>query len=386
MKTLFYTLVLIAAFSSCRSVEKMVEKGEYERAFNYSISKLQGEKNKKTEYIKALEKAYFKLNSASAREIERLNAPAKPENWSKVLHLYQSMEDRQERLEPLLPLVSEDRYKATFDFKNYKNEISNAEENTCLYYYNNASELMEQTERTGDKVYAREAYDDLRKIDTYNRNYKDTDKLKERALKLGLNRIYVDIFNDLRDFQSNNIEQELRNLPVARLNDVWNEYSINFDKNNADYVLVIELNQTFFSPERERVNTYSESKEILVRKDKIKERRDSVDVWVEKEVYERVRADISELFREKQSELRGRIKVLDTRTKEYIKIVPVNAFHNFNGYGCKYIGDERALTDATRKKIDNFCEIFPSDFDMAYDLAAVFKNVVIDEARKIKLR
>lgn len=386
MKTLFYTLVLIAAFSSCRSVEKMVEKGEYERAFNYSISKLQGEKNKKTEYIKALEKAYFKLNSASAREIERLNAPAKPENWSKVLHLYHSMEDRQERLEPLLPLVSEDRYKATFDFKNYKNEISNAEENTCLYYYNNASELMEQTERTGDKVYAREAYDDLRKIDTYNRNYKDTDKLKERALKLGLNRIYVDIFNDLRDFQSNNIEQELRNLPVARLNDVWNEYSINFDKNNADYVLVIELNQTFFSPERERVNTYSESKEILVRKDKIKERRDSVDVWVEKEVYERVRADISEIFREKQSELRGRIKVLDTRTKEYIKIVPVNAFHNFNGYGCKYIGDERALTDATRKKIDNFCEIFPSDFDMAYDLAAVFKNVVIDEARKIKLR
>ena len=386
MKTLFYTLVLIAAFFSCRSVEKMVEKGEYERAFNYSISKLQGEKNKKTEYIKALEKAYFKLNSASAREIERLNAPAKPENWSKVLHLYQSMEDRQERLEPLLPLVSEDRYKATFDFKNYKNEISNAEENTCLYYYNNASELMEQTERTGDKVYAREAYDDLRKIDTYNRNYKDTDKLKERALKLGLNRIYVDIFNDLRDFQSNNIEQELRNLPVARLNDVWNEYSINFDKNNADYVLVIELNQTFFSPERERVNTYSESKEILVRKDKIKERRDSVDVWVEKEVYERVRADISELFREKQSELRGSIKVLDTRTKEFIKIVPVNAFHNFNGYGCKYIGDERALTDATRKKIDNFCEIFPSDFDMAYDLAAVFKNVVIDEARKIKLR
>ena len=127
----------------------------------------------------------------------------------------------------------------------------------------------------------------------------------------------------------------MRNLPVARLNDVWNEYSINFGKNNADYVLVIELNQTFFSPERERVNTYSESKEILVRKDKIKERRDSVDVWVEKEVYERVRADISELFREKQSELRGSIKVLDTRTKEFIKIVPVNAFHNFNGYGCK---------------------------------------------------
>ncbi|MEY3420323.1 MAG: hypothetical protein RIR48_603, partial [Bacteroidota bacterium] len=152
------------------------------------------------------------------------------------------------------------------------------------------------------------------------------------------------------------------------------------------YVMIIELNQIFFTPERERLNTYSETKEILVRKDKVKERRDSVDVWVEKEVYERVRADISEVFREKQSELRGMIKVMDTRTKENIKTIPVNAFHNFTGYGCRFAGDEKALTDATKKKIDNYLEIFPSDFDMAYDLAGVFKNVVMDEARKIKFR
>jgi hypothetical protein len=386
MKTLFYTFVIVAGLASCKSVEKMVEKGEYDRAFNYSISKLQGEKNKKTEYVKALEKVYSKLTSTFLREIERLNASSKPENWSKVLYIYEAMDERQERLEPLMPLVSEDRYRATFEFKNYKEQISNAEENTCLYYYNNANELIARTERTGDKSHARLAYDDLRKIDTYQRNYKDTEKLKDKALQLGLNRIHVEIFNDLRDFQSNNIEQELRNLPVARINDIWNEYSINIDKNKADYVLIIELNQIFFTPERERLNTYSETKEILVRKDKVKERRDSVDVWVEKEVYERVRADISEVFREKQSELRGMIKVMDTRTKENIKTIPVNAFHNFTGYGCRFAGDEKALTDATKKKIDNYLEIFPSDFDMAYDLAGVFKNVVMDEARKIKFR
>lgn len=386
MKTLFYTFVIVAGLASCKSVEKMVEKGEYDRAFNYSISKLQGEKNKKTEYVKALEKVYSKLTSTSLREIERLNASSKPENWSKVLYIYEAMDERQERLEPLMPLVSEDRYRATFEFKNYKEQISNAEENTCLYYYNNANELIARTERTGDKSHARLAYDDLRKIDTYQRNYKDTEKLKDKALQLGLNRIHVEIFNDLRDFQSNNIEQELRNLPVARINDIWNEYSINIDKNKADYVLVIELNQIFFTPERERLNTYSEIKEILVRKDKVKERRDSADVWVEKEVYERVRADISEVFREKQSELRGMIKVMDTRTRENIKTIPVNAFHNFTGYGCRFAGDEKALTDATKKKIDNYLEIFPSDFDMAYDLAGVFKNVVMDEARKIKFR
>ena len=386
MKTLFYTLVIVAGLTSCKSVEKMVEKGEYDRAFNYSISKLQGEKNKKTEYVKALEKAYSKITSSSFREIERLNASSKPENWSKVLYIYKAMDERQERLEPLVPLVSEDRYRATFEFKNYKEQISIAEENTCLYYYNNANELISRTERTGEKSHARLAYDDFQKIDSYQRNYKDTEKLKDKALELGLNRIHVEIFNDLRDFQSNNIEQELRNLPVARINDIWNEYSINIDKNKADYVLIIELNQIFFTPERERLNTYSETKEVLVRKDKVKERRDSVDVWVEKEVYERVRADVSEVFREKQSELRGMIKVMDTKTRENIKTIPVNALHNFNGYGCRFAGDEKALTDATKKKIDNYLEVFPSDFDMAYDLAGVFKNVVMDEARKIKFR
>lgn len=386
MKTVFYTLVIVVGLISCRSVEKMVEKGQYDRAFNYSISKLQGEKNKKTEYVKALEKAFFKLNTQSTHEIERLNAGTKPENWSKVLHLYNAMDERQKMLEPLLPLVSEDRYKATFDFKNYSELISNAEENTCLYLYDYALFLLSRTEKTGDKIYAREAYDELRKIDGYARNYKDTDKLKDKALSLGLNRIFVDIINDLRDFQSNNIELELRNLPISRLNDIWNEYSINMDKNNADYVLVVELNHVAFSPERERVNTYSEMKEILIRKDKVKERRDTVDVWVEKEVYEKVRADISEVFREKQSELRGVIKVLNTKTREYIKTVPVNAFHNFNGYGCRYVGDERALTENSRRKMDNYLEIFPNDFDMAYDLSGVFKNVIIDEAKKIKFR
>ena len=105
MKTIFYTFVVLAGLSSCKSVEKMVEKGEYDKAFNYAISKLEGEKNKETEYVKALEKAFVKLNSASLREIEKLNADAKPENWSRVLSLYTTMENRQEKLDPLLPCL-----------------------------------------------------------------------------------------------------------------------------------------------------------------------------------------------------------------------------------------------------------------------------------------
>ena len=40
MKKFFYTLVLVIAITSCKSVEKMVEKGEYDKAsecYNQSL-------------------------------------------------------------------------------------------------------------------------------------------------------------------------------------------------------------------------------------------------------------------------------------------------------------------------------------------------------------
>lgn len=385
MKTIFYTFVLLAGLSSCKSVEKMVEKGEYDKAFNFAISKLEGEKNKKTAYVKALEKAYAKLNSNSLREIEKLNPEVKPENWSRVLSLYSNIENRQEALDPLLPLKSEDGYVASFDMNTYRNEIINAEDNTCLYYYTNAKNLISKAEKSGQKLYARDAYDELKKIERYKTYYKDSEHLKEEALELGLTHIYVDIFNDLRDFHSNSIEKELLALNISKLDNLWNEYSIGPEgEKNPDFVVVIELNDINFSPERERVNSYTEFREILIKKDKVKEMRDSVEVWVEKEVYEKVRADITEVFREKKSELHGKLRILNASTKESVKNVPINVYHDFTGYGCKFVGDERAVTEESRKKMDGYIEYFPSDFDMANDLTGAFKNTVLNEIRKVK--
>jgi hypothetical protein len=385
MKAFIYSLILMVGIVSCKSVEKMVEKGEYDKAFNYAVNKLQGEKNKKTEYVKALEKAFFKLNSTSLREIEKLNAKAKPENWSRVLSIYQSMENRQDRLDPLLPLVSEDGYVGSFDIKSHSDEIQIAEDNTCLYYYNNARSLIERAEKTKEKVYARDAYDELKKIERYKPRYQDSEILKDKALNLGLTNIYFEVYNDLKDFHGHNIEREILNLPVSTLDNLWYDFSIGENGSlNPDYIVLVELQNINFSPERESVNTYSESKEILIRKDKVKEKRDSVEVWVEKEVYEKVRVDITEVFREKKSELNGKIRVLDTRTKEYIKNIPINIFHDFNGYGCKFVGDERALTPESKKRLDNFLEFFPSDIAMSEDLSGAFKNAVMGEVRKVR--
>ena len=385
MKTVIYTLAFIIGLISCKSVEKMVEKGEYDKAFSYAINKLRGEKNKKTEYVKALEKAYFKLNSASVREISKLNAETKPENWSRVLDVYKDMENRQERLEPLVPLVSEDGYVASFNMKSYRDEIIVAEDNTCLYYYNNANALISKSEKTGVRLYARDAYDELKKIEKIKSHFRDSEKLKEKALVTGLTRIDFEIINDLRDFHSNTIERELSTMAVSSMDDLWHDFSMGKGSDGADYVVILELNNINFSPERERVHTYTDNKELLIKKDKVKETRDSTVVFVEKEVYEKVRADVTEIFREKKSELHGVIRVMDTRNREYVKTIPVNVYYDFAGYGCRSAGDERALSEDSKKKMDAFLENFPTDFMMADDLAKAFKNSIMNELRKISL-
>jgi hypothetical protein len=384
MRAILYTVVLLVSLFSCKSVSKMVEKGEYDKAFNYAIKKLEGERNKKTEYVKALEKAYFKLQSASLRDIERYNASEKPENWSKVLNVFNTMESRQNRLDALIPLVSEDGYVGSFEIKNYRNEIAKAEDNTCHYYYNNASSLIDRSENLKDKLLARQAYDELKKIERFKSNYRDSELLKEKALRLGLTKIHVEIYNDLRDFHSNDVERELSDLPLSRLDDLWNDFSFANSKESPDYIVVLELRDIFFSPERERVNTYSDATEILVRKEKVKEKRDTSFVWVEKEVFEKIRADVTEVFREKQSELKGNIRIIDHRTNESINNIPVNVLHNFKGYGCKFIGDERALTQESKNRMDGFLEIFPSDFNMADDLSNAFKDVVMNEIKSFR--
>ena len=386
MKAVFYAIVFMALLASCKSVNKMVEKGEYDKAFSYAISKLQGEKNKKTEYVQGLEKAFAKLNSANLKEIERLNPQAKPANWVAVHNIYKSILSRQDRLDPLLPLVSEDGYRASFDMIDVTAELRNAEENTMLYHYNRALDFIDKSEKSKDKLFARDAYDELRKIDQYRTNYKDKERLKEKALSLGLTKVFFDVSNGLRDFHGNNIEKDMWNLPVSKLDNLWYDYSTGGfdDGKDADFVVIIELENINFSPERERINSYVEEKEILIRKEKVKEVRDSVTVEVEKEVWEKVKANISEIFREKKSELHGKMKVFDNRSKEYVSSVPINVYHDFNGYACNFIGDERAITSESKRKMDGHIETFPSDINMASDLSAAFGSAIMSQVKKVK--
>ena len=47
MKKVYIFIVCIFVAASCKNIQKMVDKGEYDKAIFYAVEKLQGEENKK---------------------------------------------------------------------------------------------------------------------------------------------------------------------------------------------------------------------------------------------------------------------------------------------------------------------------------------------------
>ena len=129
-KILTAALVLTTALllSACTNVEKLVDSGNYEQAIAYSVKKLRGKNKKKQKHVLALEKAFNKANQRDVRRMEVLKKRGSSEDWEEVYQLVQNIDRRQRLVEPLLPVIDREGYRAEFKFvkvANLENESRN---------------------------------------------------------------------------------------------------------------------------------------------------------------------------------------------------------------------------------------------------------------------
>src|SRR5262245_33449438 len=110
----FFLLVFL--LSSCQTAKKYVESGDYDSAIHLCLQKLRGKKNKKTEYVQALELAFKKAQDRDLATIRQLKSEDRPEYWERIHDIHLDIRDRQSKVNPLLPLVSKKGYSAHFDF------------------------------------------------------------------------------------------------------------------------------------------------------------------------------------------------------------------------------------------------------------------------------
>lgn len=387
----FFVFFLLMASISCTSIEKLVDTGQYDKAIYFSTNKLSGAKVKKVEYVRGLETAFKKATDKDMAYIEKLKNEGNPESWETILSVYATISNRQESIRPLLPLTDENGKKANFLFVNTNDLEKEAKEQTINFLYSSAKDFLQEARSTKDRIPARKAYDALLRLKNYSARFMDVPQLEREARELGTTKILVNVQNYSQAVFPAGLEDEILRLGFRDLDREWQKFDA-YPERNREYDLGITLilSNVQVSPGSVSEKSFSEKKEIpdgfqyvLDEKGNVKKDTAGNDIKLPKSKV--IEAQILEVFQSKSAGLSGRLEVIDLHTKGVRESRDINAVAIFENRAASFKGDERALTEDTKKRLGNRPAVFPTDAILLLEAARKLRPLVISELRKIRI-
>jgi hypothetical protein len=387
-KTLLSTITLVVTlfFTNCVSVRKTIENGDYDKAIDIAVNQLKGKKKKNEEVIKGLELALDKANGRDLAIIDQLVAENNPRHWERINGLYQTIQYRQAKIAPLLPLVGKKGYVAQLNFVEVANLERDSRKKAAEYLYTHAKDLLKSAEN-GDRVAARDAYFELKKINCLLIEFCDTEALILKAQALGTTHILVEMRNESAVALPREFEYRMMHLSKNDLESAWLSY--HFDKNDRevfDYKVVIKLNNINVSPERINERDYTDEKTvedgweyIVDAKGNVK--KDSLGNDLKKKRFVTVRAYVREVYQTKAAKVGGDLEIYDFKSKALLDKDRLSTEMIFDHYASTFNGDRRALSSNSCSRVGSRPVPFPSDFDMLNDAADRLKPILRDRLK-----
>lgn len=387
---LFVFFLLMSSFS-CTSIEKLVDSGQYDKAIYYATNKLSGAKVNKVEYVKGLETAFKKVTDKDMAYIEKLKNEGNPESWETILSVYATISNRQESIRPLLPLTDENGKKANFLFVNTNDLEKEAKEQTINFLYTSAKDLLDEARNTKDRIPARKAYDALLRLKNYSARFLDVPQLEREAIELGTTKILINVQNYSQSVLPVGLEDEILRLGFRDLDRDWQKFDAYPEKNRVyDLGITLILSNIQVSPGSVNEKSFIEKKEVpdgfqyaLDEKGNVKKDTAGYDIKLPKTKW--IEAQILEVFQSKSAGLSGRLEVMDLYTKGIKESRDINAVAIFENRAASFKGDEKALTEDTKKRLGNRPAVFPTDAALLLEAARKIRPLVISELRKIRI-
>ncbi len=387
MKNLIYlslSLSLSLSLIACASTDKMLERGDYDGALRLATKKLAG-KNKKEEYVIALEKGFEKITRQDMASIDSWSTSNRAEDWESIIRTARKIESRQDLIVPLLPLVSEGGYRAKFTFVQTDKIINEAKDKVVSLYEVRLIDFV-NAGRAGNKSSARSAYDLLDHIRSLNGDYVRPE-LKEEMRQLGINHIMVSLENNSQAFIPTAVVDELLSNDFSRSGSNWNRfYTSPVNELTPDFSIKLKIREILVTPDGVQERRADYSKEIIdgweyVLDAKGNVAKDSLGNDIKRDKLVRVYATVLELVQAKNALLRSRLEIVNERTGEQICSENIEVEEIFGHVARNIIGDERALEPSMRIRIQPL--LFPSESDLIRDGFRGLKSKFVNEVRHI---
>lgn len=370
LKRLFVVLFSVILFTGCNSSEKLLQKGEYDRAVEKAVKKLRKDPgNDKELYV--LKEAYTKANTFDMDQITFLEKEGRSENYVRIYELYGRLDRRQDKIKTL-----PSRLLNEFRIIDYDDELISSKEQAAETSYQQGLEFLDM----GGRENARRAYYEFGNVQDLYPNYKDVNELQREAAYLGTNQVLFVVENNSEIMLPERFEAELLKISLDDLNNRWIQYSVyeNVDI-QYDYFVALNINRISMSPEGLEREKYIESIEIqdgtkYVLDQKGNVMKDSLGNDIKVPNMITVSAEVQTQRQFKEATIGGSLDYIDLRTNQLVKSENIGVTAVFEHVSGAFTGDERALSDDSREIIERGTVPFPNDEFMLMDAATLLKE------------
>lgn len=376
-----FPLMFIYACNSVKSTQKAINTGNYDKAISLSLEHLSKNKlkDKNQPYVLMLQEAFLKVKQRDEARVDFLEREGKVENLESIYNLYLRLNNRQERIRPLLPLKIADKGTyAKFKMMDYSEAIISSKNELSEYVYEKALTQLNKSDLS--KFDYRDIYKDLKYLNQINPNFKEVQSLMDEVLFKGTDFVLVSVENQTRQVIPQRLENDLLAMDTYGLNNQWTVYHAQRNsKVKYDYRLELNLRRIIISPEQVHEKELIREKQI---KDGYKYLlneqgnvvKDSLGNKIKVDKFKNIRCEVYKFTQFKSSRVEGVVNYIDINSKQLLKTFPIKSEFVFEHVYADYDGDKRALDGNFRTLIGLSQVRFPSNEEMIYDTGKDLKQ------------
>ncbi|MBC5838038.1 hypothetical protein [Flavobacterium muglaense] len=385
-KTLLLFLTALFILScGVKKTQSLLSEGDYDAAIDRAVEGLRSNKNTKgkQDYVYLLEEAFAKAKDRDLRNLDLLSKDGNPRNYEIIYNTYLQLNNRQEKIRPILPLPLLNKGRnAYFPFDNYNTQIISSRNTLSKYLYDNSKALM----LTNDKQIFRRVYDDLNYLNQINPNYKDVLKLIDEARFKGTDFISVSLRNETNMVIPSALQNDLLDFSTYGMNDKWTVYHNEKQKGiYYDYGLIMNFRDINISPEQIKEKEFYNEKQI---KDGLKTLvdnrgnvvKDSLGNTIKVDNLKTIKIRVYEFNQFKACQITAKVDYVDLKTNQLLESFPISSEFIFENRYATYKGDKRATDVEYYNYFDRRPIPFPTNEQMVYqtgeDLKAKLKSII----------
>lgn len=334
------TATILFLFTSCKSGEKLFNKGRYDDAVAAFVKKLQ-RKPQDAVALQLLPKAYEQSVRLHEDKVNGYLRSDNPLKWEFVRREYRSLQ----RMYDII--YASPAAQKVVQPKDYRNAITGAQESAAQVRYERGMELLDR----GDKASARDAYEEFGAALKMVSNYRDARQRMDEAFALGTVNVLVsriDVRSPYYQFSADQFRDALvRNLQQRSINRFVRFSDERIAQNNNirpdEYLEMqfydFEVGQTYVDRFQREV-----SREIEVRSVK-----DTSGKFIKK--YETVKATI--YIVKKTVVSRGLLdyRIIDVTNNRVLRQDRIPGSYTWLNQVGTFRGDERALSDEDKRQM-----------------------------------